>query len=77
MHVSLSATASPTASGPPHLAQRSRRASSSSVRPIEIPGSQLIGLSPDPAASRAAALDVLIALGSEVLESGVERIIHY
>ena len=39
-----------------------------------IPGSQLES---DHAASRAAALDVLIALGSEVLESGVERIIHY
>ena len=44
------------------------------MSPIEILGSQLIGLQSDHAASRAEALDVRIALSGELFDGGVKRV---
>ena len=46
------------------------------MSPIEIFGSQLIGLESDDAASRAEALDVRIAVGGELFDGGVKRGLH-
>jgi hypothetical protein len=52
-------------SSPPHSAQRSRWASASSVGPIEIRGSQLIG---------GQWQDVRVALGGDLFERGMKRV---
>jgi hypothetical protein len=59
---------------PPRSAQRNRRARAPSVSPLEIRGRQPIGRILVLAASRAMALNVHVALGSEPFDHGVKRV---